>query len=694
MSSLKVPDSGLILESSGASGNPVPPQAFTISLSDHVLEDMIKCVQSGEGLQLSLGSSPALLYGSSSHTLVPLPDTFSSDMFLTKPFESTKRATRLPQTSSLWKKLPSPSAGVDASKKTERPKAKGAPSTSSSGMDSDIENLQNSIAAATASKKQSQVMDRLPPANKKATGKAKSKLMSSLGSYGGGKSSPSSPALVAVGSPQTNPVLSASQQVVEKFKEQRSMIVHELAVQDQTSNYLEGLWEGKQEDFKPALEKVAQFEAGTQKWSLRKNYWKELDVWKYDYDTQDTRQKAIDNAIRQFDKMRLATTEPEWQKLLPKEERGKGKILSKLQANIAKASSAAPPPKIKVQKADDATSDNGDEDVLKTKGGESMSRSSSNPLPPKPKKADTAKRLLSTTRKAVPPKPAPKAKEKPPTGKNGRVLSAEFITNSDSDSESSEDKPMASIAAAKPRPVPASLPKKPDTSLPPKPKIAPPKPRARPVEKPAERPVQKSIERPRERSAERPREAIKTVKSQPPKRQREEEADDSSSSSGAPLAKRAKSKAPLKAPVNLKQRPADASHASPRNSSGVSYKSKNTSPAKSSPLASSPPTNASDLEQAAPRKRKAVEVSDSSSVDSARAPTAAPKRQRMLSPELVTKATRFKQYYQKYEALHWEIADMRNPPQDKMSNLLEMRERLKNMKTEIYRECPPAIAVA
>jgi len=37
---------------------------------------------------------------------------------------------------------------------------------------------------------------------------------------------------------------------------------------------------------------------------------------------------------------------------------------------------------------------------------------------------------------------------------------------------------------------------------------------------------------------------------------------------------------------------------------------------------------------------------------------------------------------------------MRDPPQQKMNDLLEMRERLKSMKTEIYRECPPAIAVA
>ncbi|KAK2015893.1 hypothetical protein LZ32DRAFT_525673 [Colletotrichum eremochloae] len=135
---------------------------------------------------------------------------------------------------------------------------------------------------------------------------------------------------------------------LETSKEPRSMIVHELAVQDQPYNYLESLWDGKEEDFKYSLLKVAQFDPDTQMWALRKHHWRELDVWTYDYGTQDSRQKAIDNAIRQFEKMRLSPTEPDWEKLLPKEERGKGKIVSKLQANIAKASSTEPPPKIKI----------------------------------------------------------------------------------------------------------------------------------------------------------------------------------------------------------------------------------------------------------------------------------------------------------------------------------------------------------
>jgi RNA polymerase II elongation factor ELL len=58
MPSLRVPETGLILESSENASTALPTQAFAVSLSDIVIEDMIQCVQNGEDIQLSLGSSP------------------------------------------------------------------------------------------------------------------------------------------------------------------------------------------------------------------------------------------------------------------------------------------------------------------------------------------------------------------------------------------------------------------------------------------------------------------------------------------------------------------------------------------------------------------------------------------------------------------------------------------------------------
>jgi RNA polymerase II elongation factor ELL len=62
------------------------------------------------------------------------------------------------------------------------------------------------------------------------------------------------------------------------------------------------------------------------KWSLRKNFFKELDV---------ILQRVIDNAVGTYDRLRLDMSERERENELKKSERGTGKCLSKLQAQIA-----------------------------------------------------------------------------------------------------------------------------------------------------------------------------------------------------------------------------------------------------------------------------------------------------------------------------------------------------------------------
>ncbi len=68
MAVLKIPDAGLLLESSEDTMAGLPAQAFALNLDDSVIEDMIACVQDGQGITLSLGSSPVRL------TLIPTPN--------------------------------------------------------------------------------------------------------------------------------------------------------------------------------------------------------------------------------------------------------------------------------------------------------------------------------------------------------------------------------------------------------------------------------------------------------------------------------------------------------------------------------------------------------------------------------------------------------------------------------------------
>lgn len=454
---------------------------------------------------------------------------------------------------------------------------------------------------------------------------------------------PRSLATSPIHNPPPPPVaaMSSSQQAFERAKEIRVSLVHELAVGERSVEYLREKWTGKPEDFKSCLEKTAEYNSDKKLWNLKKNYWKELDVWEYAYDKQEDREIAIENAIRQYDKQRLSASEPEWQKLLRKEERGKGKNLSRLQASLAKGP-ALPTPKIKVQRADDSSTskDDGDSQSLSSErsraGGESMSRSNSGTGASKLKKLakePAPKRPLPTTKsKAALPKPSPTKPKAAATKSNGtRVLSQAIIENSDSSGDEAQPAPK-------------------------------PKPKPTVAKAPAPRPAPKPVARPA-----------------PAKRPHYED-DSSSSSSGTPLSKRLKQRPLPPSGSKLKERaPALHSSSKPVAKPAPNKPKNNTSPMKSSPLASSPPTNASDIEsdhRPLAKKRKAA-VDDKPGTTKRRAIDQVPQ-------DIMNKATKFKAVYAKYESLHYQIAALEHPPEEKVANLIDMRYRLETMKREIY----------
>lgn len=159
MNSLKVPESGLQLEGSTGKDATLPSQAFALTLSDFVIEDMIKSFQNGESINLSLGSKPTLIYGSNSHVISPPPDSNPYDLYLTRPFESTRTAEKIPHPGSLFQKprgaTSSSKAQVEKNIDAKPKTAKSSKSTASSGLESDIEALQNGLAAHAASREKS-----------------------------------------------------------------------------------------------------------------------------------------------------------------------------------------------------------------------------------------------------------------------------------------------------------------------------------------------------------------------------------------------------------------------------------------------------------------------------------------------------------------------------------------------------------
>ncbi|KAK3329446.1 hypothetical protein B0H66DRAFT_25329 [Apodospora peruviana] len=757
---INIPENGLLMESSPKVMAALPTQAFAISLSDSVIEDMIACVQNGQDVQLSLGSNPAFLFDDREVRIPKSKEPFEYDLFhsglaaptlVNKLPNPTMSIFRVPKYKKRGPKAPEVAKSNKAAKT-----AGNANSKLNAGSPSD-QDLQDAIAELRRAKEKEQADKRenstvivdtiLPTKGGKGKAAAKGRL---LGAQSGAtpRSLPPSPALSGLASPSLGPTSAAH----DKLKQQRFPIIHELAAQESTFDELLAKYnEGTEQEFTDALNKVADFDSGIQKWSLRKMYWKELDVFQYDYSPEEHRQKAIDNAIKQYDRMRLGSSEPVWQKLLPMSERGKGICLSKLQAAIAKGPSAATP-KINVQKAGTASPSGGDSEkddsassgAKKTKGGEPMSRSNSQTSTKKKLSASEAqaKRLLSNSKKpaaAAAAKASPKVSPtKPPAKasapKGGRVLSKEFISDSDSDN----DEVPLSVAKGKPAPAPKPVDRQAEKPKPAE-KIRPaekPKPteKVKAIEKPraAEKPkaapapmpksAPKAAPRDREREPEQDRDTIRAQviakPTKPPaKRSRDIEEDDSSSS-GTPLSKRIKPAPKAQLPVTSsihKRAPSDASQYSRGTTSGVSLnKTKNTSPMKSSPLASSPPTNASDVEDeqpARPRARKRERehdrdtIASSSSSNSGISSTGstdvssigvgrkrpaqdassgrASKRQRM-SREVVNEALKFKQYYMRYQELHEAISRLEEPDPAKVTDLMDMHHRLSEMKNEIY----------
>ncbi len=443
---------------------------------------------------------------------------------------------------------------------------------------------------------------------------------------------PSSPALSGVGSPSLGPTsVPLSQQQAEQAKAIRKPAIHLLAVESMTEKELrERICDGAQGELKAALLKVSDLNEATKKWELRKTFYKELDVWSYDYAKAEDRQRAIDNAVRQYDKMRLNVSEPQWDKLLEKSERGTGKCLSKLQAQIA-AGPVARAPKINVQKAEDSGRDtpNGEDDIITDKKvsklkGESVARSASQPPMTKTKKvSEKGKRLLSKTPAKSAAKAAP-ARKAPQPKAGTKVLSSEFVNDSDEE----DDYP---VAQSKPAPKP------------------------------------------------------------PVKRPREEDIDTSDSS--IPLAKKVKKDAPAAHRVSdasQSSRTTTTSHYSSSSSKVKGNSPQKSSPLASSPPTNASDMESTSGERTSSSESPAQQPSTknsrspihkrhqkSSSVSSSGS-------SRYLKPEITDIARKFKMYYPKYKELHQELSAMgENRDKEKEVNLLDMHRRLAKMKKEI-----------
>lgn len=345
------------------------------------------------------------------------------------------------------------------------------------GADAALAALQNSMASYQQEKKakSATITDNVIPEPKSRWETAKKQKRGLLG-FNSGSSSPS---LSAVGTPRAGlSVTSAPNDQNLRRQAMKTPIVHLLAMKPTSTEDIIRTTHIPKSDLEAVVSKIAQHVDG--KWKLLDRAYKDLHVWEFGYRTQEDRQMAIDNAIRAYDRTRVGKEENTWQLLLPKEERGKGKVLSKLhlsapQPNRGTTPSHMPSPLMDVSEDEkpislantprSGQSGTPKPTVAKSAGSDMMKRL----LAKDPKKARAAeeakekkKRNRETAASDREGRPAKKQKPVTSTSKpaaasstnvkaSSKIKSAELVHSSDDDDEEGE------VKDSPPPPAPSRL---------------------------------------------------------------------------------------------------------------------------------------------------------------------------------------------------------------------------------------------
>ena len=573
---------------------------------------------------------------------------------------------------------------------------------------------------------------------------------------------PASPSLGASDTPApkpSNPAPTLTNGRTQKFQALRTPLIHFLAARPASTKLLAEHLGCKQDEILEILQKVGKnYRLDPSKWDLVDRAFKNLDVWNFNYPSQEDRQLAINRAISAFDRMRLSVQEDLWQSLLPKHERGKGKILSHL-ANLNKGPiQQSTTPRIHVQEPSiESLKDGGlggnesdQKDRLAPSDAEPMARSRSHDQIKKKKvseKEAQSKRLLSNGPKKA--SPAPKVKEAHPAVKKGgkkpnAPKSSEFVKESD------EEDGLEGLTNQQPRSPTlksnGSNSKEKKATAPPH--FAASTPLINETNSNNSKPVIPS----------KSDSAALTTKATSPKPATPSHPGGSSKYRSAvpgrvdgKATKSKEFKSGKKESTMTKktpdQKPLPPSSVSPGGSTAMkktlSRQRTTSSPHKPSPLGSSPPTNASDLENAMPSstpstppttrkqnatpngaavghivngharntsehslKRKAGDLDSNihrhgspltnGNVDGHTNPTKRRKSSSDGSPatsessnspptrsQALEKAQRFKTFYVSYEAMYRQVSESKDAPQEEIDKVKKMHDRLISLKDEI-----------
>lgn len=716
MSALAVPDAGLSLCRDHPDATPKPTHAMRLNLAQHTVDDLIQSLRENKLARIRFGKHQTLYYGSKLHHFHSAPETHRSEIYSAGPADKENIYF----------------SGI-LSHRLEVQKAQEATAATDQAL-ANLEQSLNAYEQGKESKKTHMINDinevkgirgkQSRPASKVEL--EKDRLLKTSAS----RSVSTSPlgAAATTGSPAnltSAPVPQNKDRI--RLDALKFPFIHLLAVRAVSVKFLARQTRASVEDCSTLAQKYGiENRINRDKFDLKDKAYRELDVWNFPYPSQEDRDEAIENAISAFDRMRISRSDKQWQTLLPKEDRGKGKCLSRLNLRTGPikkpATSSATTPLVQSQGAEDTGKDgySTGHETDKTSSGEktadvtaTASKSGAVTATQQKKRvgekdAAAAKRVptkgKSTTNTTLTGRVTKKAERKPPAKPDGKIKSAEYVR--ESDEEEDMDMPDASTVTEKPQQ------KKTDTTEKPQPKPAPkqrvgsnapgtthPVPKAEKSERPPaakhEPPSQSAVTKSTTGLKKPPSSARATNSNSPQKpsplgssppanaseirtHSRSSSQNYASSSSSSPLITQ------LSRP---KQQTTSSGATKATRTNGSVKKTEASNPLKRKAEADRltvPQSNAGVRANATleHKRRRAVSTSSGGSTGSASPPLS----YELLRQQLREKSQKFKNFYSKYRTLHDSLATHPDPPRAELDRLNKQHKRLQLIKKEIWDE--------
>lgn len=698
---LEVPETGLSLRNGEQSGDPTakPAQVMRLSFAQDTLDELIANLREDQPVRLRLGKHPSIHYAGKAQSFHAYPETHRSEIYQTS---SDNKPTLY-------------FAGI-MSHSLEVEKAKQATAATDQAL-ANLEESLNAFERGKESKKTHMIQhpDELKVLQAATAGssshrgpKSKAELdRDRLLRTAAGRSLTSSPTLGAPKSPAPVPTPtsapSSHTKTNTRLDAMKTPFIHLLAVRAVSTKFLARQTRSSIEDCATLAQKYGvENRLNREKFDLKDKAYKDLDVWNFPYPTKEDRQEAIENAISAFDRMRISRTDKLWQMLLPKEERGKGKCLSRLNLRAGPIKKPAP---VKAQvdgvdetgKDGDTTGNETDRRAgagVASKGLDGAPRSTTN-TPKSRTEKEPAKKTTkgkSANNSTLTGRVTKKTGGKPPAKSEGKYKSSEYVHDSDDEDDDMPD--------AAPSPPARPQPSKQTKAAPPKKSQAPVKPRSTatttaPTTK-ASKPqtVTPKLESSKATSSKQPASRVSTspqkpspLGSSPPanasdvsgrSRSNSNNQSSSSSSSSPLISQLARTNKGVSGTVRTAKPTATTNGVSRPVSVSNPLKRKAEPDRLAAPATTGRTTG--NLEH---KRRRAVSTASSGGSTGSASP---PMSQELLRQKLWDKSQQFKQFYAKYSALHKRLEGQDNPSQTDLEKLQKQHARLHQMKQEIWDE--------